>query len=155
MSATYTSAHGNARSLIHRARSGIEPASSPLLVMSITAEHNGNAYTYVYSIVSNSQIKSPCQPSESPPSCPISWSPSTLKAVSSRGCSQFHKLCCCDVPPLRPRLPYLSFRMRLFWPVQTPSSLSLPLRSSQSWGDRAGAISSLQDRSGQHCGAWC
>ena len=60
MSATYTSAHGNARSLIHRARSGIEPASSPLLVMSITAEHNGNAYTYVYSIVSNSQIKSPC-----------------------------------------------------------------------------------------------
>ena len=38
LSVTYTTAHGNARCLTHRARPGIEPASSWILVMSVTAE---------------------------------------------------------------------------------------------------------------------
>ena len=38
VSATYTTAHGNTRSLTHLARPGIEPVSSWILVRLITAE---------------------------------------------------------------------------------------------------------------------
>ena len=39
VSVTYTTAHGNAGSLTHRARPGIKPASSRILVGYVTAEH--------------------------------------------------------------------------------------------------------------------
>ena len=38
LSATYTTAHNHARSLTHRVRPGIEPASSWILVRLVTAE---------------------------------------------------------------------------------------------------------------------
>ena len=43
-SATYTTVHGNAGSLIHWARPGIEPASLWILVLNSFLSHNRNSY---------------------------------------------------------------------------------------------------------------
>ena len=47
-SATYTTAHGNARSLIHRARPGIEPTSSVMLLRFVSAEPERNSLTLLF-----------------------------------------------------------------------------------------------------------
>ena len=48
MSATYTTAHGNASSLTHEVFPEIEPATSWLLLDSFLLRHNGNARTDEY-----------------------------------------------------------------------------------------------------------
>ena len=50
-SATYTTAHGNARSLTHSARPGIKPASSWMVVRFVSAEPQGelqDSYLFIY-----------------------------------------------------------------------------------------------------------
>ena len=59
LSATYTSAHGNSRSLTHWARPGIEPTSSWILVGLFPLSHNRKSWCLVlltFNTVGNSII---------------------------------------------------------------------------------------------------
>ena len=59
VSVTYTTAHGNARSLTHWARPGIKPVSSLMVVRFITAEPRWEVLNYLFLIASSLYVLVP------------------------------------------------------------------------------------------------